>query len=212
MTLALFDVDGTLIRGLSSEQRFFLYLLTKGHLGPRQVLSWISFALRHLPRYGFHVGKKNKAYLTGLSEDKIRSLADDFVRNGLARALIPESAARLRAHLRAGDRVFLLTGTPDFIAEPLAAGVGAHGFRAARCVVAHGKFLSAPPSEHPYGADKLRIAHELCAEHCCALHEVTAYADSRTDLELLSKVGKAVVVNADRQLRAIALAQGWETM
>ena len=210
MKLALFDVDGTLIKGLSSEWRFALYLLMHGLLGPRQIFAWPWFVLRYLPRYGRHVGKKNKAYLLGLKEAKVSAWAQDCVRLYVMPRLRPEVLARLKAHLRAGDRVLLLTGTPDFIAEALAVALEVHGFRAARCASRNGVFRAEPPFEHPYGADKLRIAHELCAEHGCEMADVIAYADSRTDLELLSAVGKPVAVNADRLLKQAALRQGWE--
>jgi hypothetical protein len=37
-----------------------------------------------------------------------------------------------------------------------------------------------------------------------------AYTDSITDLPMLSTVGHAVAVNPDRELRAAAVAMGWE--
>lgn len=210
MKLVLFDVDGTLISGASSEQRFFLYLFRRGQLGLRQLLGWCVFALRYLPRYGGHVGKKNKSYLAGLPVDRVRELAKQFVQEDLAHALIPEAVARLNVHLRAGDRVLLLTGTPDFIAEPLAGMLGAEAVIAARCRADAGRFLALPPESHPYAGEKLRLAEQLCAARGWSMSEVIAYADSRTDLMLLSRVGKAVAVRADRQLRAVALEKGWE--
>jgi hypothetical protein len=62
MTLAIFDIDGTLVEG-STERRFWRYLLKRGHQGPRQVLAYLLFWLRYLPVYGRLTRKKNKAYL-----------------------------------------------------------------------------------------------------------------------------------------------------
>ena len=48
MTLAIFDIDGTLVEG-STERRFWRYLLKRGHQGPRQVLAYLLFWLRYFP-------------------------------------------------------------------------------------------------------------------------------------------------------------------
>jgi len=59
MTLAIFDIDGTLIEG-STERRFWRYLAKRGHQGPRQILAYLWFLVRFLPAYGAHTPKKNK--------------------------------------------------------------------------------------------------------------------------------------------------------
>ena len=69
MTLAIFDIDGTLVEG-STERRFWRYLLKRGHQGPRQVLAYLLFWLRYLPVYGRRTSKKNKAYLYKLDRSE----------------------------------------------------------------------------------------------------------------------------------------------
>jgi FMN phosphatase YigB (HAD superfamily) len=64
MKLAIFDIDGTLVRG-SSERLFWRYLAARGRQGPKQVFSYLLFLLRYLPTGGIHTIKKNKAYLCG---------------------------------------------------------------------------------------------------------------------------------------------------
>src|SRR5690606_26231910 len=78
MTLAIFDIDGTLVEG-STERRFWRYLLKRGHQGPRQVVAYLAFWLRYLPKYGRDTAKKNKAYLYKLPVARIEALAERFV-------------------------------------------------------------------------------------------------------------------------------------
>ncbi|NJN46715.1 MAG: hypothetical protein HC808_09805 [Candidatus Competibacteraceae bacterium] len=120
--------------------------------------------------------------------------------------------ARLQAHSRAGEPVVLLSGTPDFIAAPLAELVGASDFRAAQYATQQGRFIAAPPLSHPYGLEKLRIARELCITYKLTMHDVVAYADHHSDVDLLQNVGHPVVVSADRALRATAQGNGWEML
>ena len=62
MNLALFDIDGTLVMG-RSEVMFWRFLFRHGRQGPRQLLTWAGFALRHLPGKGTHAVRINKAPL-----------------------------------------------------------------------------------------------------------------------------------------------------
>lgn len=210
MKLVLFDVDGTLIGGLSTELSFIVYLCRRGRLGPRQLWAWLAFMVRWLPRYGRAIGKKNKAYLVGLDTTEVAELARVFVSRVLPGKMCQETLDRLRAHRQAGDHVVLLTGAPDFLAAPLADMWGANDHRAARYASHRGRFVAAPPLVHPYGSEKLRIAQELCALHGTDLQQVVAYADHPTDVRLLEAVGQPVAVG--RVLRAIASRRGWELL
>src|SRR6185503_10956454 len=82
MKLAIFDIDGTLVRG-SSERLFWRYLLMHGRQGPRQILAYLLFLVRYLPTCGIVTVKKNKAYLCGLRADDVAGLARDFVQTRL---------------------------------------------------------------------------------------------------------------------------------
>src|SRR5699024_1673038 len=114
------------------------------------------------------------------------------------------------AHQRQGQPVALLTGTPDFIARPLAALLGVETVAATRCVTHGTRFCAAPPPLHPLGAGKLQQAARLCQDLGVALGETTAYADSIHDRPLLEHVGCPVAVAPDRLLLRLARERGWE--
>ncbi|HEX5421205.1 MAG TPA: haloacid dehalogenase-like hydrolase, partial [Gammaproteobacteria bacterium] len=74
MKLAVFDIDGTLVRG-ASERMFWWYLLRRGRQGPRQLFAFLLFMLRYLPTGGIQTPRKNKAYLSGLRVEEVDALA-----------------------------------------------------------------------------------------------------------------------------------------
>jgi len=86
MKLAIFDIDGTLVRG-SSERMFWRYLAARGRQGPRQIFAYLLFLLRYLPTGGIHTIKKNKAYLCGLQSTEVEALAAEFVNTRLMKRL-----------------------------------------------------------------------------------------------------------------------------
>jgi HAD superfamily hydrolase (TIGR01490 family) len=209
-TLALFDVDGTLLPGPSCERRFIMQLLRAGILHPRQLASHLAFAARYWPVHGRHVFKKDKAYLVDLPVPDIEALAERFVAEKLMPLLYDDVRKRLDGHLAAGDWVALLTGAPDFIARPLAAQLGVAHVYATRCARRGGRFVMAPPVSHPFGYEKLALARRLSVTSGIALEQASAYADSAHDLALLQVVGRPVAVYPDRALRARAVHKQWE--
>jgi HAD superfamily phosphoserine phosphatase-like hydrolase len=212
VALAVFDIDGTLVTGPSTEKRFFLHLLRSGRIGPRQVLGFAWFLLRWTPRFGRHVFKKNKAYLAWLREDDVRRLAAAWVAPALEQAWFAPCVARLRRHQEAGDAIVLLSGTPQFVAGAIGAALGVSRVIGSDCVVADGRFRTRPPRRHPFREDKAALVRSLARELGVAPADVTAYGDSIYDLALFREAGTVVAVRPDEDLAAVADASGWEVI
>lgn len=208
MTLAIFDIDGTLVEG-STEQRFWRYLLKRGHQGPRQVLAYLAFWLRYVPVFRRQTAKKNKAYLYMLDTARIRELAECFVAEEVLPRLYVPAVQRLQRHLRDGDTVVLLSGTLEPIAHALARALGVRHVRATVCRERGDRYLAGPPKVHPFGAAKLEIAAQLAVELGADLREASAYGDSLHDLALLQAVGHPVAVLPDRPLLETARGNRW---
>lgn len=212
MQLAVFDIDGTLVAGPSTEKRFLLWLLRRGVVGPGRLLAFLLFNLRWLPRYGRHVAKKNKAYLIGLDAGRLEREAQAFVAEEVESALYAPAVARLRRHRAEGDIVILLSGTLQPIAEELARRLDAREAIGSLCVVKNGRLTARPPARHPFGEEKWTLLERICERHGVAASAVVAYGDSRWDLPLLERVGTPVAVRPDGELQTIAAARGWEVL
>ncbi|RJS91589.1 HAD family phosphatase [Salinisphaera sp. Q1T1-3] len=210
--LIIFDIDGTLVAGASSEARFARFLWQQGALGVRQLLAFAVFTLRYLPRFGRHVMQKNKAYLAGHTHGHISALAERFVAEVLREALSAPVLERLRAHQAAGDTVVLLSGTPQFIADALCEALGADDAIGAVCHTRNGVFTSAPPRRHPYGPTKIDAAEILAARVGLGLASAVAFGDSINDAYLFRAVGEPIAVEPDKRLSAAAAGAGWEVI
>jgi HAD superfamily hydrolase (TIGR01490 family) len=209
MTLAIFDIDGTLLEG-STERRFWRYLLRRGYQGPQQIFAYLWFLLRFWPTYGPHTPKKNKAYLVGLETSRVQELAASFVAAEVLPRLYAPAVQRLNIHVRSGDVVVLLSGTLEPIARALANALGVVHVRATVCSERDGRYLADPPEVHPFGAAKLAIAAEFAAEVGAELRHASAYGDSEHDLSLLEAVGFPVAVLPDAPLLARARGRAWD--
>lgn len=210
--LAIFDIDGTLVPGSSSEVRFVRFLWSQRVLGPRQLAAYGWFCLRYGLHYRGHVLQKNKAYLSGLDKTRVRQLADAFVRDALLPVLYEPVLKRLRTHQQAGARVVLLSGTPQFIADALADALAADGACGALCAARDNVYRAAPPLRHPYGTTKVDGARHLAKHFGLSLANAVAYGDSLQDAHLFHAVGAAVAVQPDKGLYAVAAGEGWEVL
>lgn len=226
---AFFDVDHTLVVGTSLEQ-CFLRQAWREHALPRRAL-WRNVpaglqALGFLPagpaqripippnlalptrlRYAFLSG--NKAYLRGLPLEKAREIATRSFFNEVLPRLSPRGGQRLDEHRRAGRSVILLTGTLDFLGEPLRAYLQADRMLAACPEVRDGVLTGRLSAAHPYGDQKRALLRAFAAEQGLALKACYAYADHHTDVPFMEAVGHPVAVNPDRRLAQIARERGW---
>jgi HAD superfamily hydrolase (TIGR01490 family) len=210
--LAVFDIDGTLVTGASTERRLFRALFAAGLLGPRQLRAFAAFAIRHAPEYGRHVFKKDKAYLTGLAVDEVARFVVEWAPGALRSSWFGPAVERLREHRRRGDRVVLLSGTPDFLARVIASELGADDAIGSRCAETGGRYTAAAPLVHPFGAVKVRLLEQLCRDLGASPAEVTAYGDSDHDLPLLWAIGRPVAVRPAAGLARVARRAGWEVI
>jgi HAD superfamily hydrolase (TIGR01490 family) len=211
MRIAIFDIDGTLVRG-STERMFWRFLFRKRRQKLRQLLGYVSFFIRYLPTGGVHTAKKNKAYLCGLSIDEVEHLADEFVDQVLPQWFFESAVQRLRQHRVRGDKVVLMSGTLDCVARALGRRLRVDQVCATLCSQRNGVYTAQPPEIHPFDAAKLSLTRQIAERYGADLGQVTAYGDSRYDLFQLAAVGQAVAVCPDSVLSGVAEELGWEVM
>ncbi|HXX46480.1 MAG TPA: HAD-IB family hydrolase [Candidatus Acidoferrales bacterium] len=205
---AFFDLDGTLVAPPSLEWRFIGFLLSRDALGTVDIARWLGqFAKKILPDpRGATLG--NKHYLAGLRE----SLAEDWERwlDSNAPPFYPEAIRRMTWHWSRGHRVFLVSGTLDFLAWSVAARLpGPVEVRATRLEANAGYWTGRLAGEHMSGEAKARVVRDLAARFCLSLWDSYAYGNSISDLPMLDSVGRRVAVNPPTRLARIARGEGW---
>ncbi|MBU1354946.1 MAG: HAD-IB family hydrolase [Candidatus Edwardsbacteria bacterium] len=210
MAVVFLDIDGTLLRGTSCELQLFKAMIEKGIIGPKQLLSYAAFTIRYWAKFGHDIFKKNKAYLNGLRTDEVEIIAARLAKDALPEFFNPRVVERMEAHKMAGDKLILLTGSPDFVISHIATRLGADDFIAARLAARNGRFLGAVPEVHPFGREKVKLAEKYCLDHAYKMSQAVAYADSMDDLPLLEMVGKAVAVTPEKKLERISRIKKWE--
>lgn len=209
---AVFDVDRTLVPITTTERIFIRYLLERRVIGLRAVMYTIAFIARRFPLMSpFAAIRKQRAYLAGQPYDKLRRLALDCFESGIKPRISRAGIEAIREHKAQGHTVVLLSGSLDFLLEPLRDYVGADHLIAARMEVVDGKLTGRIIGEFPYGNYKATVIQHFATEHGIDFSQSYAYADHHTDHAVLRLFGNPIVVNPKPKMLAIAQKEGWPT-
>jgi HAD superfamily hydrolase (TIGR01490 family) len=206
---AIFDVDNTLLPGMTSERIFIRSLYRRGLYGPRVVLRTLGTLARYAHLGPVRTLRTHRPYLHGLAASEVERLAESVFTDEILPSLSPTGIARVRDHLEQGHLVALLSGAPRFLVGLLARHLGVTQFIGAHLTLAGERYTGGLADLHPYGENKLTLARRLATEHRFDLRHAYAYADHHSDANLLLAVGHPVCVNPTPRLRRLAGQFGW---
>jgi phosphatidylglycerophosphatase C len=193
--VALFDMDGVLVKGDS----FALFMRRAAAVGWRRASGFAGLLaaapLALVPRQRSRaIRLAVRAGLIGMSTEEVRRRAKAF---GEALAKEPgrvrqDGLAAAQSHIRAGDRVVVVTASEQTLARAYLDAIGLDEVELIASQVDDGI--------HNRGAVKPR---QLVARGICPPWQV-AYSDSLTDLPMLCGARRAVLVNASQRTLAKA--------
>src|ERR1700735_5305786 len=209
---AFFDVDNTLMRG-ASIYHFARGLAARKMFGPRDLarMTWgqLYFRLRGSENSD-HIDAARQAALAfgaGHRVEDIVRLGEEIYDDTLADRIWAGPRELTQRHLRAGQRVWLVTATPVELASILSRRLGltrALGTVAeTRGGVYTGRLVGGAPD-----GDAQEI-HALAWLEGLDLARCSAYSDSLNDMPMLTLVGHPCAVNPDAGLRTEARGRGW---
>ena len=212
-TYALFDFDGTLIRG-DSIALLCGYAARRGLARPGQTLAALGAAVLYGLKLWPAVRSKEQAlaFLRGKTLAQVEAIAQDFCREVLAPRLRPQGLAEIAAHRAAGHEVLLITASSTFYLLPLQSVLGVDAIIGTRFDLDEQRgFTGRVCGENCRGVQKpLRLAEYLAARGDRLEYATSAaYGDSRGDLPMLRLCADKVGVNPRRRLwRALRTLEG----
>jgi HAD superfamily hydrolase (TIGR01490 family) len=153
--------------------------------------------------------------LAGRSPSEWQALRRDFVDQRIVPRIPAAAMALVARHRDAGDLLLLTTATCRFLSELTAVHLGIAQLIATECeTAADGRFTGRSRGVLNMREGKLQRLQDWLAPQRLTLAdcESTLYSDSINDLPLLSAVQRAVAVNPDAQLAAVATGRGWPVL
>jgi HAD superfamily hydrolase (TIGR01490 family) len=211
---AFFDVDNTLMRG-ASIYHFARGLAARKMFGPRDLarMTWgqLYFRLRGAENSD-HIDAARQAalaFVAGHSVTDIVRLGEEIYDDTMADRIWEGTRELTQRHLRAGQRVWLVTATPVELASILSRRLGLTGALGTVAETVDGVYTGRLVGGLLHGEAKAAAIRALAAREGLDLARCSAYSDSVNDLPMLTLVGHPHAVNPDMGLRTEARARGW---
>ena len=208
---AIFDLDGTIISGKSTEMRFTEHLFKKGELNLIDVFRYFLRFLRNIGRWNRMVSQ-NKYYLKGKSFEKLSNIANEFFLP-IVDKLVPEEIKRLiQTHKKNGDLLIIVSGTLNFILDIFANSFSFDDRKGTELEVKDGKLTGRISGIHPSNNGKVIILEEFVNKYDIDLANSAAYGNRCGDRFLMEMVGNPAAVNPDRRLLKYAQSKKWRIL
>ncbi len=216
MRAAFFDLDKTVIAKASIAafgRPFYRGGLINRRLVARALVSQMIYL--HLGASEHKLARVRESMLTlirGWDQERMRTIVREALEETIEPIIYAEALDLIQAHRAAGDRIYLVSASPEEIVQPLADHLGVDGAIATRAVVDTDGRYTGEMDFYAYGPFKAEAIRELAAAEGIDLDASSAYSDSYTDLPMLETVGRPVVVNPDRVLAKVAKERGWDVL
>ena len=210
---AFFDVDNTILRGSSS----FLFgkaAFKRGFFSRQDFWRFAWQQARFIARGETattvdQIKDRALGLIEGHKADDLAALTDEVYENFISPKLWPETVRLAKQHMAEGREVWLVTATPQEIAEVIAERLGLTGGLGTLIERKDGILTGKLVGKPLHGKAKRKAVLALAKERGINLAKSYAYSDSVNDLPMLTAVGHAVAVNPDKALATYAKATEW---
>lgn len=201
--VAIFDIDGTLIN-VSSERRFFKYLISEKIVTTKDILRVVKVSLYRILNLKNLQVRKNKHYLKGKEVGVIVEAAKTFFNERLSPLISTKALEEIKGLKEKGYMIILLSGTlipfvecfKDYCNADM--GIGTH------LESEDGILTGEMNGTYAYNNGKADIVKKLAKEYNIDLNNSYSYANQYIDVKFMRLTGFPVAVNASPMLRLYA--------
>lgn len=212
MSLAIFDLDNTLLNG-DSDYSWGEFLVAKKLVdseeyriandnfyqdykaGTLDIQAYLRFSLAPLTRH---------------SMAELADLHQEFMQTYIEPMMLPKAQALLQEHRARGDYLLIITATNSFVTRPIAERLGVDDILATDPEIIDNRYTGNSVGTPCFQGGKVIRLQQWLKNQQQNLHGAYFYSDSINDLPLLEQVTHPVAVDPDAKLEATAKEKGWK--
>lgn len=211
MTLAIFDLDNTLLNG-DSDHAWGEFLVRQGIVDPvvyknsndqfyadyqrgeLDIFAYLEFALEPLTRF---------------TMAELQQLHQKFMTDSVAPMMQPKAFDLLAQHRQKGHHLLIITATNHFVTAPIGAALQVDDLLATNPEIKDNRYTGKVAGTPCYQHGKVARLETWLQENNESLSGSYFYSDSINDLPLLERVDNPYAVDPCASLREIAEQKQW---
>jgi len=211
MSLAIFDMDNTLIGGdadylwgeflceigavdVETHREKNEYYFQQYNLGALDIQEYSEFAIEPLTRF---------------SLGELASMHEQFITEKIKPIILDKAQKLIDRHKSQGDTILVITATSRFVTEAIAGLYGIDNVLAIEAEMVDGRYTGKIVGIPTYASGKVDNLMLWLEEHGETLEDSSFYSDSHNDIPLLDIVDHPVAVNPNDALRVYAEDKNW---
>jgi HAD superfamily hydrolase (TIGR01490 family) len=212
VTLAIFDLDNTLLAG-DSDYLWGEFLIAQDLVdgeeyrrennrfyeeyknGDLDIYEFLAFSLRPLAESDLQT---------------LMALREQFMREEIDRIMLPAAQALLESHREQGHTLLIITATNRFVTELIAKRLGVDDLLATDPELLDNRYTGKVAGIPCFREGKVTRLNQWLREYGENLEDSWFYSDSHNDLPLLELVSHPVAVDPDETLAFHAEQKGWK--
>lgn len=211
MSLAIFDLDNTLLNG-DSDHAWGEFLCAQGIVDPVEykrandrfyqqyqtgtldIVEFLEFALHPLAQH---------------PEQQLHAWHRQFMQQCVQPMMQPKALQLLAEHRARGDFLLIITATNHFVTSPIAHQLGVDALLATNPECVDGRYTGRVTGTPCFREGKVERLNQWLQHSDHTLKGSHFYSDSQNDLPLLERVEHPVAVDPDEILHRTARERGW---
>lgn len=211
MSLAIFDLDNTLLAG-DSDHGWGEFIISKN------TVDAVSYRQRNDQFYtDYQNGSLDiRAYqefvlqpLAAFTLEELAELHLEFMETTIAGMMLPKALELIEKHRARGDILLIITATNRFVTEPIAKKLGIDNLLATEPEIINQRYTGKITGIPCFQQGKVKRLEKWLDEHRLDLRGAWFYSDSANDLPLLNVVDHPVAVDPDEKLERVAREKNW---
>ena len=211
MTLAIFDLDNTLIAD-DSDYLWGQFLVEQGIVDKDQYEQANEKFYQDYKRGVLDIVEFLNFSLKPLAEHdpvELFQWREQFIRETIKPLQLDAAKDLVNTHRTRGDTLLIITATNRFVTEPIAKLYGIENLLATTPEIIDGRFTGTFTGTPCYQQGKVEQLRQWLQNSTETMQHSWFYSDSHNDLPLLQLVDHPVAVDPDKQLKDFAESAGW---
>ena len=214
MSLAIFDLDNTLLNG-DSDHAWGEFLCEKGIVDADEYSRANDYFYEQYKNGGLDIFEFLSFALKPLAEiepEELNKLHQQFMQEKIEPIILPKAEELLAKHKEQGDFLLIITATNHFVTGPIAKRLGVDEIIATDPEQIDGRYTGKVAGTPCFQDGKVTRLNNWLEKQGHSLEESYFYSDSHNDLPLLERVTYPVAVNPDDILEEHANNNLWPVL